>query len=216
MKKRADGRWLKVVTVNGKREYFYSSEPTERKAERDIARQMLEHKEKGRKGLLFNDVATEWEDKHYKHIEYSTSARYKTYTATAVDHFDGQYIKSIEAKDIESFLNKLAFERKSSKTIKDQLSVVRMIFRYAIINNYIDSDPTLYIVPPKGEKSVKRDVLSESEVLSVRQNVNKTFGRLAFFLLYTGLRKGEALALQSCCRKMSLPTNMYFKALAAV
>ena len=36
MKKRKDGRYLKVVTINGKRLYFYSSKTTEQQAERDI------------------------------------------------------------------------------------------------------------------------------------------------------------------------------------
>ena len=53
MKKRKDGRYLKVVTINGKRLYFYSSKTTEQQAERDINRQILSYTKQEEKGKLF-------------------------------------------------------------------------------------------------------------------------------------------------------------------
>ena len=44
MKKRKDGRYIKTVKINGVRRFFYSAAPTERQAEKDIARQLLEFK----------------------------------------------------------------------------------------------------------------------------------------------------------------------------
>ena len=37
--KRKDGRFLKTKTINGKKMFFYSSEPTEKRAEKDITKQ---------------------------------------------------------------------------------------------------------------------------------------------------------------------------------
>ena len=56
MKQRKDGRWQKVFTVNGKRICFYSSESTEKKAIRDIERQLLNYREKEEKGKTFEEV----------------------------------------------------------------------------------------------------------------------------------------------------------------
>lgn len=196
MKQRADGRWLKVVAINGKRKYFYSSEPTEKKAIKDINRQMIEYTEKEVKGSFFKDVAAEWERVHYPKIEYSTMTRYKTYVSFAVDYFADFYIKEITAENIQSFLNGSAESGRSTKTIKDQMSVLRMIFKYAVIKQYISNNPTLYITPPKGNKSLKRNALTAEQVKRVEQSIDKPFGLLAYFLLYTGLRKGELLALQ--------------------
>ena len=41
--------------------YFYSTEPTEKKALRDIENQMIEYTGEAQKGKLFKDVAEEWE-----------------------------------------------------------------------------------------------------------------------------------------------------------
>ena len=71
-----------------------------------------------------------------------------------------------------------------------------MVFRFAFINEYVDSDPTVRIKPPKGTASVKRDALTEDQMKIVEKSTDCTFGVLAYFLMYTGLRKGELLALQ--------------------
>ena len=51
MKQRKDGRWERVVTVNGKRKTFYSDADTETKAEKDIRRQIFDYKEKAENKL---------------------------------------------------------------------------------------------------------------------------------------------------------------------
>jgi len=196
MKRRPDGRWVKTVTINKKRVYFYSTEKTERLAEKDISRQMLAYSDADKKGKLFSQVAEEWEEEHFETLEHYTSRRYKTLLSHVSDFFEGYYIKNISAEEIERFLNTLVTKKYSTKTIKDQTSVLKMVFRYAFINEYITSNPTLYIKPPKGKASVKREAITEEEMKIVKKSTDCTFGLLAYFLMYTGLRKGEVLALQ--------------------
>lgn len=195
MKQRKDGRWVKTVKLGGKRLFFYSSEKTEKKALKDIERQMVEYREDAERGKPFKAVAEEWEVKHYPSIAYSTARRYEIYLKQINACFADAYIKNITAKDVLEFLNKLVKAGKSSKTIRDQLSVFRMVFHYALVNQYISSDPTLYITPPKGIPKIPREALTESEVETVRNSINCTFGFFAYFILMTGLRRGEALAL---------------------
>ena len=45
MKQRKDGRWLKVITVDGRRINFYSRERNEDLAEKDIQKQLLNYKD---------------------------------------------------------------------------------------------------------------------------------------------------------------------------
>ena len=71
-----------------------------------------------------------------------------------------------------------------------------MIFRHAIINRYIKEDVSFYARLPKGAKSQKREALTNEEIEIVNNSTACTFGPLVYFLLYTGLRKGEALALR--------------------
>lgn len=198
MKRRSDGRFVRTVTVDGKRKMFYSSEPTEKKAERDIMRQMVEFEAKQdeeAKGKTFEEVADEWEEEHYKTIQYQTMERYKSMVVRLTDAFDNVYIRDITAKELECFLERMAYNQFSTKTIRDQACIVRMIFRYAIVNGYISSNPAEYIKSPKGKQKQERQPLTREEITRVENNVLHEFGFLAYFLLYTGLRKGEALAL---------------------
>lgn len=196
MKKRKDGRYLKVVTINGKRLYFYSSKTTEQQAERDINRQILSYTKQEEKGKLFCDVAEEWEEEHFPKIEYNTARRYKVLLNYAIEEFEYIYIKDIQPIDVEQYLNYFVSRNYSSKSIKDTLSVLRLVCKYACIKGYITTDPTRYITPPKGKAPVKRQALTEEEVEIVKDNINQPFGLFPYFLMYTGLRKGEALALQ--------------------
>ena len=196
MKKRKDGRYLKVVTINGKRLYFYSSKTTEQQAERDINRQILSYTKQEEKGKLFGDVAEEWEEEHFPKIEYNTARRYKVLLNYAIEEFEGVYIKDIQPIDVEQYLNYFVSRNYSSKSIKDTLSVLRLVCKYACIKDYITADPTRYITSPKGKASVKRQALTEEEVNIVKNSVNTEYGLFPFLLLYTGLRRGEALALQ--------------------
>lgn len=196
MKKRADGRYVKTVTINNKRVYFYSTAKSERLAHKDIAEQMIAYTEAEKKGKLFSTVADEWEENHFESLEHYTARRYKTLLNHALDFFENHYIKSISAEQVEQFLQYFANKKYSTKTIKDQFSVVKMVFRYAYINGYITSDPTQHIKTPKGIAAVHREAITEEQMKIVEASTECTFGLLAYFLMYTGLRKGEILALQ--------------------
>lgn len=197
MKKRADGRFCKKVKMpDGTTKYFYSSESTEIRAERDIQKQLLNYSVKEEKGKLLKQVTEEWQEHHYTTVTYATAERYDLYINVLNDYFAEKYIKEITAIDLEHFMQFLSIKQYSSKTIKDQLSVTKMVFRYATIHRYVDNDVSAYISPSKGVPPKTRDALTENEVLMVEDSIECTFGLLAYFLLYTGLRKGEALALQ--------------------
>lgn len=100
MTKRADGRYVKTKTINGKKVFFYSTAKTEKLAERDFENQLLSYTEKVEKGKTFKEVADEWERKHYGELEYYTEYRYKSLVAHTVDEFGRKYIKDITSTDI--------------------------------------------------------------------------------------------------------------------
>ena len=194
--KRKDGRWCKSKTINGTRIFFYSSESTERRAMKDIETQMIEYSGKIEKGKLFKDVADEWEREHYKQVQYQTALRYKSLTARIVKHFGKRYIRNITTDNIMLFMDMLVNEQFSTKSIKDEMSVIKMIFKYAKIKEYVSENIALYLVPPKGKAKEERSALSDDEIQVVENSIDSDFGLLAFFILYSGLRKGEALALE--------------------
>ena len=67
--KRKDGRYCTSRTINGERVFFYSSEPTEKKAERDIENQMLAYQGKIEKGRTLQSVADEWENDFARYVK---------------------------------------------------------------------------------------------------------------------------------------------------
>ena len=195
MKRRKDGRWLKFKTINGERIPFYSRESTESRAIRDIENQMLAYKEKLEKGKTFIEVAEEWDRKYAPTVEVQTYARNKSLIRYAKEYFKEQLIKSITSNQILSFLEYRISLGLASKTISNQLSILNTIFKYACINNYIQINPCQYITVPRGLPKNKRKIPSEDEIKTIKESYYKEFGLLAYFLLYSGLRKGEILAL---------------------
>lgn len=193
--RRKDGRWCKSKTINGKKVYFYSTQTTERKAAKDIENQMLAYSEKEEAGKLIKEIAYEWKEEHYKQIQHQTAERYNSYVERFINYFADKYIKEITAGQIELFYNSMVLDGFSSKTIKDQAGIVKMIMRYALIKRYIENDVSQYVTPPKGKPKEERQPLSPEDIEKVKSDMFSQFGQIAFFLLYTGLRKGELLAL---------------------
>ena len=195
MKKRKDGRYIKTVKIDGVRRFFYSSAPTERQAEKDIAQQLLTFKEKEKQGKLFREAAEEWEKEHYTRLAYSTEQRYKPLVRCAVEYFDGSYIKDIQPTDIARFMKYKISKGYAGKTVSHQMSVLNMIFEHACIAGYIQNNPCQFVHVPGNLPKKKRGIPSVDEIERIKANTDKPFGLLAYFLLYSGLRKGEALAL---------------------
>ncbi|MDY3928312.1 MAG: site-specific integrase, partial [Clostridia bacterium] len=181
-----------------KRKMFYSSELTEKKAERDIMRQMVEFEAKQQekaKGKTFQEVADEWEEEHYPKLEYNTSSRYKPHVQYAIKHFDGKLIQDIIPNDIKGLLQSRIKDGRAAKTVTHQLSVVKMIFEFACVNRYIINNPCQYIHVPPNLPKHKRTIPDSDIIQIIVENINMKFGLAACFILYTGLRRGELLAL---------------------
>ncbi len=189
LKKRNDGRYSRQISANGKIASLHA------RPEREINRKMLEYYLASRKGKQFEDVANEWASEHFKTVEYNTVKQYKPALKQITEHFSGKSIKDITSKDIDNFLHILAGCGYAMKTVKSRLQILNQVFKYAVINSYAESNPCQYISVPKNLPQTKRELPTAEEIKTVKNSVGKTFGLFAYFILYTGLRRGEALAL---------------------
>lgn len=194
--KRKDGRFCKSVTMNGKRVYFYSREETEPKAERDIAKQMVEYQEDDKKSKLFAQVADNWDTEYRKRIP---DINYRTNTKAAyeriIDFFDDNaYIEDITALEINSFINRLILQGFSKKTIANHKCILNMIFTHAILNGYITYNPVRDIRLPANLPKKKRTLPSTEDIHEISKH-HEGFDLLPYFMLYTGCRRSEALAI---------------------
>lgn len=193
MKKRKDGRFVKAITVNGMRKMFYSSEDTEKKAERDIQRQLLLYREKESRGKTFEEVADEWDTEYRNSIPDTTYKKsVKAAYERILDYFFDEYIRNISARDIDLFLHTLKY---GQKTVSNHKCILNMIFNFAILHGYIKDNPVSPVKLPKGLNKSKRELPSSYELNIVSSHCTG-FDLLPFFMLYTGCRKSEALAIR--------------------
>lgn len=200
MNKRKDGRWVVKRYIDGEAKYFYSTADNERKAEKDIERQMLMYQKKDKKPL-FEEVAEEWESYACERVAPKTWLTYKTRAGYAIDAFRGTQIDKITPGAVQQYILRMSKDQygnpRAHKTVKSILSVLSLIMDMAIISGYIEINPCENIKIPANLPQKKRQLPTEADLAMVRDGLHCHFGDFAFFLLYTGLRRGEALALMA-------------------
>lgn len=190
LKKRADGRYLKMVTDprTKKRLCFYGS------SEKEITRKILQFNQALEKGRLFEDVAVEWYDEAIPALELQSVKSYRPCYKAALEEFTGMYIKEIKPKEINSYLRKLALKGYSAKSVSQRRLVLNLIFRHAIIAGDIDINPCSAVITPKDLPKQARHSASESDEQIIKKSADIWI--FPYIALMTGMRKGEILALQ--------------------
>lgn len=116
------------------------------------------------------------------------------------------YMSQVTFDDIQFMVNKLKKQNLSYSTIKKAYEAINGCFKYALIKGDISKNPCIGVTLPKNLKRQDGDIkfyteeqiklLLEQSTLKYNNGRNKY--RLGYgiqFLLYTGLRIGEALAL---------------------
>lgn len=196
MKRRADGRYIKKIKLlDGSTKYLYSSASSERAAMRDFNEQMQRLEQEQKERTLFCNVADEWSDRHFEKLENNTLKMYRPGLKEAKEFFNGKYIEDIKPLDVSRYLEYLEKKGFAAKTVKGRMLVLNLILKYAILLEYINSNPCQYITVPKGLPKKKRLPATPDDVQKIKENTDKEFGVLAYFILFTGCRRGEALAI---------------------
>ncbi len=191
MFKRADGRWCEKIRVRGKQKYIYASSKNE------LLKKLREHSYTADHGDLFEEIAAEWKEEHFKTLTPNSQKPYKGAYNRAMRHLSDKCINDITKKDITKIIEDMKKEGLAKKTVATQLLVLNLIFKYAIVNDFAEVNPCEHIETPKNLKKTKREMPSEEDIQSIIENADKDpFGLFAYFLYYTGCRFGEALALQ--------------------
>ena len=193
-KKRQDGLYQVSVTITerGKkvRKYFYG------RTQQEAKRKMMNYQNKLEAGRTFEEVANEWEEEHFQEIEAGTQASYSPALKRALETFGNMDISSISPLDVKRSAAKMGAQGYAHHTVSIYLCVLNQIFDYAIQNEDITENPAATIKVPKGLKTGARELPTDEQLEIIKTHTDEEFGLFPFFLLYTGLRRGEALALQ--------------------
>ena len=191
MYKRKDGLWCEKVTIDGKQKYFYG------KTKSDVISKMRDAQDRKKSGRMFASVADAWWEKHEPTISPNSVRNYSPALKRAKDYFAEIDVAEIRPVDVQRFLSKITDEHNmAEKTAKTQILVVNLVFRYAVVEGYIDSNPCADVRVEKGLKKERRDAASEDDIAKVKANADKPFGLFPLIMLTCGLRDGEVLALR--------------------
>ena len=186
---RPDGVYEKILTIDGKRVAFRSSEPNE------VWNKIANHKNTPGDTLPFEEVAGRWWVEHTPSLEYNTVRGYQGAYRRVTKAFSGKPISSITAEELSNYIKRFSVNH-AQKTVKNVLLIIRLIFDYAGVHNIIKTNPVLFVRIPKGLPKTKRRMPTDEETNIIKNSQNLPFGLFFFLVLYTGCRKGEALALQ--------------------
>lgn len=196
MIKRKDGRWQEQVKLPGmsKPKYFYGK--TQKEVRRKMAEWSQAEEEAKTKAVLFETVADEWEKWHTDRVGYGTAQNIKPALEEAKAWFSGRNVGDIYADEITEFLEEVAGRGYSKRTVQARKSVLNMIYRYAIGRRITKNNPTQAAELPTGLSSTKREPPTAEQMEHIREGFCKPFGLFPMLQLYTGMRRGELLALE--------------------
>lgn len=182
---RKDGLHEAIRIINGKRVAFRG------KTDREVERKMREYSENQDRGPFFYEVAEKWEEEHSQRIEPSTKRGYIFSYKMAVETFGDKRIKKITPADINAYAIKQKEAGICRRTAQTRIMVLSMIFDYAILLGHIQYNPCAAVKLPSGMKTKGRTLPSD-DILRI---IDRSDWLLPFFLLYSGLRRGEVVAL---------------------
>lgn len=190
MKKRADGRYVKVITDSKtkKRVSFYG------KSVREVNQKIFEYQSKQERGRTFAEVADEWWDFEVEKLSPSTVKGYRCTTERVVKYFADRRMSELTSADINQFLMSLARMQYAKKTVKNHKIIINRICHFAVISGDIKHNPSSDAEIPRHLAEKKRHPATENEENIIKNSANVWL--LPYMALTTGLRKGELLGLR--------------------
>lgn len=145
--------------------------------------------------MTFREVATAYREDHFADIEPGSVKTYAPALSRAIETFGDRRIDDIQPAEIKRFL-KLCGESFARKTVSNQKCVMQQVFDYAIVElSVLVINPCVRVKIPANLQKSQRTPLEPYEVAEIAATRPDEF-LLAFLILYTGARCGEALALQ--------------------
>lgn len=198
---RKDGRYEARAVVNGVKIALYDFNLSE------LKREFEREKEKAKRSNVVQcpDVTVmEWFNAWFEQYKKPTlkPTGVDTYKRKFVNTY-GEQLGFVKVKELNQFIiqtatSELVNKGYKFKSIRDALSVLKLMLDAAVGNCIIDYNPALgIIVPTYAETKEDRRVLSKQEQKMFLDKIESSFYKeLYHFMLLTGVRVGEMGSLQ--------------------
>ena len=207
MKKQKDGYYHTRIVVNGEPKSIRAKTLTE-----------LEEKRKTLKSNIFSEdmsvqiLTDKWLEATEKTVKPTTYQSY-VYSADKLKKKLGLYpVKNVRQGDIQELINEYC---KQPRTVQMLKRTCQRIFNFGVDNDVIAKNPCRGLILPKYEKPEKR-ALTKEELKRISEAPFTDEERLLVsILLFTGIRRGEALALRKenidyARRRLKIDHNLAF------
>ena len=186
---RKDGRYQAAYSDGAGRHYVYDKDP-----ERLFWR-LQELRNAPPRQLTFGQIAEDWERQHREEVSVRTWINYAPHFQQILAKHGEKTMEQVTALDVVNHLTAAKAQGFSRTVVNSIRSIYRMIFDYAVVHDHAKYNPITSVRLPKGLKQGKRSAPTDEQIQLISDNVDRPFGLFPFFLLCTGLRKSEALAL---------------------
>lgn len=144
----------------------------------------------------FEASAREWERSHSAEIGWKTAQIYGIVCDRLCARFGSMTLPDVTPALIQAFLAQLGRQGYSRRTVQMHRDVVHMIYQREILLGNASESPTAAVALPKGLAQQKRTPPADTAVSAILAHPDAAFAPFAFLLMMTGLRRGEALALE--------------------
>lgn len=186
--KRADGRYMTTITLNGKRKYVYgnTSEEVDEKIV-DLKHQKNSGIEINDENLTFKQWAEHWIELYKNDVSLSTLDMYKDNLRLYVYPQIGDILlKSIKEHHVMKLLNNMS-EHERAREIT--LLTIKQILEKAVDNNYVVKNVVKNIKLNK-HIAKEKNPLNDANIKSIK-NLSETDPRafLLLFMIYTRTSK---------------------------
>ena len=147
----------------------------------------------------FYDWLDYWREVHYQpSVSPSTYKINEFYVRIIKCHFPNMLLQKVSPLDCQQFLNKLHQDEYAKASIKKCITILNKAFDRAVTDKLIGSSPMVNLTIPKASTK-KVSALTQKEQVAIETYCRNTlYGDFILFLLYTGLRVGEMIALRWC------------------
>lgn len=187
---RKDGRYMATYADETGRHCLYDKDP-----ERLYHRLQEAKLPREQRMPTFRELALDWEKAHRDEVTDRTWKNYHPHFEAILARHGRKRIEDVTAQDVQNHLLEARSQQYSATVVNSIRSLYRMIFDYAIVAGHARYNPVSAIKLPKGLKRGKRTAPTDEQIRVIFNSLDQPFGLFPFFLLCTGLRKSEALAL---------------------
>lgn len=189
----SDGRWVEKIAVgNGKYKVIYG------KTKAELKKKLLDFSHASENGLTVEQALDGWVKSRESSVSYKTLEGYKSPCNRIKSYMGDTYLKDVTPGQIQAMVREIAAQGFKRTTVQRPLDILRMMYDYYLTqpDTALTVNPCTAVRLPSGLKQARRDLMSREDAEKVRQGVASEFGLFAYLLMYSGLRKGEALALR--------------------